>query len=108
MPGFENRRRSGRLLIAIPVHVQGTSPQGKVLNQSTRTVEINRHGARIVLKGEVIPGTVLQIANPLSRAQAPFRALRLEKASAREGEGGEWAVECLDDRQNVWGVQFPP
>lgn len=107
MSDIPNRRRSTRLLIAIPIRVQGTSVQGRALNETTRTLEINHHGAKIVLKAEVNPGTILQIANIAGNSTAPFRALRLERQSSQEGEGREWAVECLDDKHNIWGVEFP-
>jgi hypothetical protein len=108
MSHFSDRRRSARLTIAIRIRVQGTSVEGRALNETTRTLEINLHGAKIVLKGEVSPGTILQIANIAGNSTAPFRALRLERQSPQEGEGKEWAVECLDDKRNIWGVEFPP
>jgi len=107
MSDIPNRRRSTRLSIAIPIRVQGTSVQGRTLNETTRTLEINDHGAKIVLKAEVNPGTILQIANIAGNSTAPFRALRLERQRSQEGEGREWAVECLDDKHNIWGVEFP-
>lgn len=108
MPEFVNRRRSSRLSIAIPIRVQGTFGEGRVLNETTRTLEVNRHGARIVLKNHVTPGTILQIANLASNSTAPFRTLRLDKPNSQGGDGGEWAVECLDEKRNIWGVEFPP
>ena len=102
-----NRRRSPRISLAIPIRVHATSGQGHALSETTRTLEINRYGARIVLKGQVTPGTILQIVNIASNSTASFRALRLEKARSDEGEGMEWAVECLDENHNIWGVVFP-
>ncbi len=101
------RRRSIRLPIAIPIRVQATSWLGHTLTETTRTLEVNRHGARIVLRSEVLPGTILQIANITSNTAASFRALRIEKSSSQEGGGAEWAVECLDEKRNIWGVVFP-
>jgi hypothetical protein len=108
MPEFEDRRRSSRLSITIPIRVQGTVGPARVVNETTRTLEINRHGARIILKNQVTPGTILQIANLGNNSTAAFRALRLEKPNSQGGEGGEWAIECLEEKRNIWGVEFPP
>jgi hypothetical protein len=101
-----NRRRSERLLLTIPIRVEGVDVKGQPFGENTRTLVINRHGARIQLKHPVAPGTTLKITTLLGHREANFRVIGpTQPVSA---EGGEWGVECLDEKGNIWGIGFPP
>ena len=101
-----NRRRSERIPLVISIRVDGKSAKGQQFSEATRTVEINRQGARIFLKDQVTPGTPLRIVNLSSNAAAAFRVVRATQAMTELG--GEWAVDSLDPKQSIWGIEFPP
>lgn len=101
-----NRRRSERLLLTIPIQVEGSDPKGQKFNESTRTLVINRHGARIQLRHPVGPGATVRISNLAGNRKADFRVVGPTRPVSEEG--GEWGVECLDEKGNIWGIDFPP
>ncbi len=101
-----NRRRSERILLTIPIRVDGKDSEGKVFSERTRTLVINRHGARIQLKHSISSGTALKITNVMADLDAPFRAVG--PTQTVKGESGEWGVECTDGNKNIWGIDFPP
>jgi len=101
-----NRRRSERLLLTVPIRVERIEAGSKGFAETTRTLVINRHGARIQLKHPVAPGIVLRITNLAGNHSAQFRVVG--PTSPLSEQGGEWGVECLDEKVNLWGIGFPP
>jgi len=102
----ERRRRSERLFLTFPIRVEGSDANGAPFSETTRTVIVNRQGARIHLKRAVKVGQTVKIINILSGRTAIFRVVGL--VSPRTDQGGEWGVECCDERQTIWGIDFPP
>jgi len=99
-------RRSERLLLTVPIRVEGISRDGEKFSEETRTIVISRQGARIHLKHVVAAGAVLLIRAPGVRRNAMFRVVG--PTQPLTGEGGEWGVECQDSNSNIWGIGFPP
>jgi len=100
------RRRSERLLITVPIRVEGMDRDGEKFSEDTRTLLINRQGARICLKRVVSAGAILQITTAVGRRSAKFRIVGPTQPPS--GEGGEWGVECLGSNCELWGIGFPP
>jgi hypothetical protein len=101
-----DRRRTERLLLSIPIRVEGLNAQGQKFFEKTRTVIINRHGASIQLKQSVTPGMTLKIVNLMANREADFRVV--SPTQPKGDQGGEWGVECKDEKHNIWGIEFPP
>lgn len=101
-----DRRRSERILLTIPIIVEGVEPNGKEFSETTRTLVINRQGARILLSRRVTAGSLLQIKLVSANRQAKFRVIGPTRPVSEEG--GEWGVECVDKSANLWGIGFPP
>ncbi len=101
-----DRRRSDRILLTIPIIVEGLGPDGKPFSEATRTLVINREGARIQLRQRVLPGTLLRIKLVNANRQAEFRVIGPTRPLSYQG--GEWGVECTDKAVNLWGIGFPP
>lgn len=99
-------RRSERLLLSFPIRVDGAEPSGSSFSETTRTLVINRHGARIQLKRQVQPGQTLHIVNLVGNREADFRVVG--PTQPYNDQGGEWGVECREEGRNVWGIEFPP
>jgi PilZ domain-containing protein len=100
------KRRSDRLMLTVPLRVHGRDPQGKEFVEEARTVTLNRHGACIQLSRPLVPGQTVKLNNLVSRREAPFRVIG--PVSPRTDKGGEWGVECVDNKLDIWGIQFPP
>ncbi len=101
-----DRRRSERILLTIPIIVEGVGPEGKEFSETTRTLVINREGARIQLSQRVSPGMLLRIRLASANRQAEFRVVGPTRPISLQG--GEWGVECVDKTVNLWGIGFPP
>jgi hypothetical protein len=101
-----NRRRTERLLLSVPVRVDGQDPAGQKFSENTRTVIINRHGACIQMRQAVAPGATLRICNLMANREAEFRVIG--PTQPKSDQGGEWGVECKDEKRNIWGIDFPP
>ncbi len=99
-------RRSERLLITVPIRVEGMDRNGEKFTEETRTIVINRQGARIYLKHPVSAGSSLVIVTHSGNRSAKFRVVGPTQPPS--GEGGEWGIECLDQNLNIWGIGFPP
>lgn len=100
------RRRSDRILLTIPLKVHGKDPKGADFSEAARTVSLNRHGARILIGRPLQPGDVLRITNQVGRREAEFRVVGPLAPPTKEGS--EWGVECLNLKQEIWGIKFPP
>ncbi len=100
------RRRSERLLITVPIRVEGVDRNGEKFSEETRTLVINRQGARIYLKRAVAPGATLQVTTTVARRSAKFRLVGPTQPVS--SETGEWGIECLESNCDLWGIGFPP
>lgn len=100
------KRRSDRLMLTVPLRIHGRDPQGEDFVEEARTVTLNRHGACIQISRPLVAGQTIRINNLVSRREAPFRVVG--PVSPRTEKGGEWGVECIDHKLNIWGIQFPP
>jgi hypothetical protein len=101
-----SRRRSERLLLTFPIRVEGADTKGTEFSETTRTLVVNRHGARIQLARLVPPGQTLRIVNLAGNRPADFRVVGPTQPVGHQG--GEWGVELLDEKKNIWGIEFPP
>src|SRR5579872_2213744 len=81
-------RRSERLLISVPIRVEGVDREGTKFVEETRTLVINRQGARIHLKRHVAAGAILMITTTVAHRTGKFRVVGPTQPVS--GEGGEW------------------
>jgi len=100
------RRHSERLLLTVPIRVEGVDREGGKFSEETRTLVINREGARIYLKRPVQPGVTLEVTTHAGHRSAKFRVVG--PTQPKTGEGGEWGIACVDAGANIWGIEFPP
>jgi hypothetical protein len=98
-------RRSERVLLKIPIKVEGVGAEGKPFSEKTFTLVINRHGARITLQNPLRPDDRITITNLYNNLTFPFRVIARTGKSL--GEGPEWGVECLEPDAPIWGIYFP-
>ena len=100
------KRRSDRLMLTIPLEVQGVDAKGNFFKEEARTITLNRHGARIQISRSLRNGQTIRVTNLVGRREAEFRVVG--PVSPITEQGGEWGVEYMDLKENIWGIQFPP
>ena len=99
------QRRTERVLIQVPIEIKGTDSSGRAFRETSRTIVINRNGARITLRTTLRPESRITITNLQNQMSSPFRVVsRVQKTI---GLGPEWGVECLQPEINIWGILFP-
>ena len=109
-------------MLSFPLSMKWDEDDGRIVECQAQTVSVNRHGARIRVSRQLPSGKVVQVINRISRREANFRVVGL--VSPLTGEGGmygmlgpvaagtergrEFGVECLNEKDNFWGIYFPP
>jgi hypothetical protein len=99
-------RRSTRLAIAIPIALSGKDASDRAFKENSRTVIINKQGAKIITFHQLALGSEVMVENrALGRsAQATIVWLGDRKSSKDPQEVG---VQ-LQEAQNIWGIDFAP
>jgi hypothetical protein len=99
-------RRSTRLAIAIPIALSGKSSSGAAFKENTRTITINRQGAKVLTMQALTLGTEVVIENRHLGTTARANVVWLG-----ERKGPKDSVEIgvqLSEAANIWGIEFPP
>ena len=100
------RRRSTRLAVAIPIAISGKDTDGHTFKENSRTVVINKHGAKILTFHQLGMGAEITIEN-----RALGRAARAAVVWVGDRPSSKDAVEVgvqLFNAENIWGIEFPP
>lgn len=101
---MEDRRRSQRVMIQIPVSVQATVA-GQKISLSAHTVSVNIHGAMILCSRSFDADTILEVVNDRTRQRATARVTR----APRESQGKHLVpVEFDQPTPTFWQISFPP
>jgi c-di-GMP-binding flagellar brake protein YcgR len=100
-PTAEERRRSQRVLVRMPViiHVVGKAP----LPGNTHTVSAG--GAMVILKEGLSEGTKVIVENPTTKVKAEAKVVRPPQMNQ---EGSLVPVEFLTPSPTFWNIFFPP
>ncbi len=99
-------RRSTRLAIAIPVAISGKNSGGAPFKENTRTVTINRQGAKVATMQTLTLGAEVLLENRHLGTSARGNVVWLG-----ERKGPRDLVEIgvqLSEAENIWGIEFPP
>jgi hypothetical protein len=99
-PTAEERRRSQRVLVRMPVviHVNGKSLQG-----NTHTVSAG--GAMVILKEGISEGTKVTVENPATKTKVEAKVVRPPQMNQ---EGSLVPVEFATPSPTFWNIFFPP
>jgi hypothetical protein len=103
MPG-EERRRSQRVIIRVPVTLEALVSTEKV-KLTGHTVAVNIHGAMVLCSRPLDEGTNLELVNERTRERANARVTR---ASRESSEGYLIPVEFNTPSPLFWQISFPP
>lgn len=99
-PTAEERRRSQRVLVRMPVviHVGGKALQG-----NTHTVSAG--GAMVILKEGISEGTQVTVENPATKSKVDAKVVRPPQMNP---EGSMVPVEFVTPSPTFWNIFFPP
>jgi len=100
-----DRRRSQRVLLRMPIAVIGPGPDKKMTREQGYTSVVNAHGALITLELPLRVGQVIILQNPETGEEQSCRVIRV--SPVREGKA-EVGIEFLTPAPNFWRVSFPP
>jgi len=103
MPG-EERRRSHRVIIRVPVALEVTM-QGQKIKTNAITVAVNIHGAMVLCPRPFDAETIVEIRNERTHDRAASRVTRAPRESA---EGYLIPLEFTTPTPNFWQIVFPP
>jgi hypothetical protein len=102
----QERRRAQRVMIRIPIQLQGMGHNGAAIDERGEAVVVSRCGALLQTASPLPSGAIFEVRNQFSRDVERFRVVW---ASGRQA-GGQYdaGVELLTAREGFWGVKFPP
>jgi hypothetical protein len=96
---------SERVLLRIPIRVEGKDTLGNPFDEIAYTLVLNRSGGLIAVSHLLQPGTVLKITNLKNQISCSFQVVM---RAARSFSGTpEWGVKCLEPELDLWGIHFP-
>jgi hypothetical protein len=98
-------RGSERVLLRIPIRVEGRDTLGNAFDETTHTLVVNQSGGLIVVPHPLELGTVIKITNLKNQISCSFQ-VAMHAARSLSGTP-EWGVKCLEPERDIWGVHFP-
>jgi len=102
---MNNRRRSQRVLLRMPILVIARGPDKHHVSENTFTAVVNAHGALIYLSLKVEVGQKILIRNPESMEEQFVRVIHVTPVPDGRIEVG---VEFLRAAPKFWRISFPP
>lgn len=102
--GGEERRRSQRVLLRVRAQIH-VALEGKATTFNVHTLNVNPHGALVVMQKFLGPGTRLVLENNLTRERVACKVARPPREST---EGFQIALEFDSPAPQFWRIAFPP
>jgi hypothetical protein len=105
------KRRSTRIVQAIPVTVTGVDALGQPFRERTSTLIVNCHGFKYQSKHYVLKGTWLEMEVLNPKADEPSRKLRGQVTFVQRPRTAKELFQVgveMEPAGNVWGIAFPP
>lgn len=103
LPG-EERRRSQRVMVRVPVTLQ-IAAAGQKVPQHGFTVSVNDQGAMLQCPQAIATGTKLELHNDRTGQK---QACRVTRSPVESQKGYLIPVEFLSLAPGFWGISFPP
>ena len=100
-----NRRRSQRVVMKIPVRVSSQAAAGLLFEEETHTLAISAHGALIAVSTPISRGQRLTLSNVQTKAALECVVVHID---TRLGQQNQIGVEFMLPNPSFWHVAFPP
>jgi hypothetical protein len=100
-----SRRRSQRVMVAIPVEVKAKNAAGLDLSEDTQTVSVSAHGGLLRLEMAVSKGQTVVLRNRANDDALECSVVYL--GSMQDGRR-EVGVTFLQPNKTLWRISFPP
>ena len=105
------KRRSTRIMQAVPLAVSGVDALGRPFTERTSTLIINCHGCRYQSKHYVLKNMWVTLEVPNAEANQPPRTVRGRVAWIQRPRTVRQLFQValeLEQPGNTWGIAFPP
>jgi hypothetical protein len=99
------KRRSHRLLLRVPVCVQGKDHHQQEFQEETQTMVVSAHGGLIAIAAILRVGEKITLLNQATNQQVEATVVFLGPKKDGKGEVG---FEFAPPAGHFWGVTFPP
>lgn len=103
IPG-EERRRSQRVLLRVRAQIH-VAMEGRATTFTVLTLNVNPHGALVVMDKSLAIGTRLVLENVTTRERVPCKVARQPRESS---EGFQVPLEFDSPAPQFWRIAFPP
>ena len=100
-----NRRRSQRVLMKVPVRVSMYAGNASLIEEETFTLSVSAHGALIATSAPMYRGQRLTLSNPQTNDALECVVAHIDKFPDEQVKVG---VEFLLPNPHFWHVAFPP
>ncbi len=103
------KRRSTRIVQAIPINVAGVDALGQPFKERTTTVMVNCHGCKYQSKHYVPKNSTITLEIPRPEPTLPPRIVKGRVVWVQRPKGSELFQIGLEfeTNGNVWGIAFP-
>ena len=102
----EAGRRSTRLSISISIVLSGKDAEGGEFEEATRTLVINKHGAKVLTTHHLSMGTEVRVENRALGMMAKANVVWLGRQQGT-GQASQVGLQLVE-AENIWGIEFPP
>lgn len=102
------QRRSDRVSLILLLQVAGTDINGQEFAEPSRTMQINRTGAVILLDRDLRPDQQIEIKRKAASESHRQSKARIVGQFGRQKEGYVYGIEILTPESDLWGIEFPP
>jgi hypothetical protein len=103
--GSQERRRSQRVFLSIPVVVEGHTPKGEKFREETSTLAVSAHGGLVTLSNAVDAKQTVML---IHRASGQQQSCRVAYSGTIQRGKTEVGLEFTAAAPRFWQIDFPP
>lgn len=101
----KGRRRSLRVLLSVPVILRSVNPSASALEEETKTLVVNAHGALIQLSGNFKANQKVTMTHKATRETQDCRIVYVGPMQDGKAQVG---IEFAKPSPKFWRISFPP
>lgn len=102
---YSQERRSERVLLDVPIVIQGVSEGKQPFREETFTLTVSAHGALVMLENKVAPGQRIVLMNPKNWEEQEARVAFVGPDRAGLAQVG---IEFSRPSPQFWSLTAPP